>query len=150
MKPKNKIVRLRNKYPLMSNAEIGREIGVSRVYVYNILKKNDLITNVPRKTKVKYCDICGNTMNNRRKSSTCSPHCRFLYNRIRVTCSFCTIDFYLRRSEVEQRYKRGYKNIYCSRICYYKGQKDIKSWQDYSDVLYLFQRAERPNKKRRK
>ena len=54
MKPKNKIVRLRNKYPLMSNAEIGREIGVSRVYVYNILKKNDLITNVPRKNKVKY------------------------------------------------------------------------------------------------
>ena len=72
MKPKNKIVRLRNKYPLMSNAEIGREIGVSRVYVYNILKKNDLITNVPRKNKVKYC-ILINLVN----SYNLSP---FIYN----------------------------------------------------------------------
>ena len=126
MKPKNKIVRLRNKYPLMSNADIGREVGVSRVYVFSILKKNDLITKVPLKKHVKYCDICGDVMNNHRASPTCSPHCRFLYNRIKVTCSYCTVDFYLRRSEVTQRYDRGYKNIYCSRICYNKSQKDVR------------------------
>ena len=126
MKPKNKIVRLRNKYPLMSNADIGREVGVSRVYVFSILKKNDLITKVPLKKHVKYCDICGDVMNNHRASPTCSPHCRFLYNRIRVTCSYCTVDFYLRRSEVTQRYNRGHKNIYCSRGCYNKSQKDVR------------------------
>ena len=125
MKPKNKIIRLRNKYPLMSNAEIGREIGVSRVYVYSILKKNNLVTNVPRKKHVQYCEICGNVMDHKKVNPTCSPHCRFLYNRIRVTCSYCTVEFYLRRSEVVQRYRRGYKNIYCSRGCYNKSQKDI-------------------------
>lgn len=125
MRAKKKVVRLRNQHPLMSNAEIGRKIGVSRAYVSTVLKKNNLVTNVPHKLNIKYCEICGSVMNSRKPSLTCSPHCRFLYNRIKVECSYCTVEFYLRRSEVSQRYKRGYKNIYCSRLCYTRGRRDV-------------------------
>lgn len=124
MRPKKKIVRLRNQHPLMSNAEIGRKVGVSRSYVYNILKKNDLVTNVPRKLTIKHCTVCGIVMKGKKLSLTCSQRCRFLHNRIKVECSYCTVEFYLRRSEVSQRYKRGYKNIYCSRLCYNRGRRD--------------------------
>ena len=72
MRPKKKIIRLRNQHPLMSNAEIGRKVGVSRSYVYNILKKNDLVTNVPRKLTIKHCTICGNVMKGKKLSLTCS------------------------------------------------------------------------------
>ena len=125
MRAKKKIVRLRHQQPLMSNAEIGREVGVSRSYVADILKKNDLVTNVPHQLYIKHCAICGNVMNKRRLSLTCSQHCRFLYGRIKVECSYCTVEFYLRRSEVVQRYKRGYKNIHCSRLCYTRGRRDV-------------------------
>jgi len=125
MRAKKKVVRLRNQHPLMSNAEIGRKIGVSRAYVFNVLKKNDLVTNVPHKLDILYCVICGNVMKGKRFSLTCSPRCRFLYNRIKVKCSYCTVEFYLRRSEISQRYKRGYKNIYCSRLCYNRGRRDV-------------------------
>ena len=124
MRAKKKIVRLRNQHPLMSNADIGRRVGVSRAYVFNILKANDLVTNVPHKLHIKHCAICGNVMNNRLPSLTCSQHCRFLYNRIKVKCSYCTVEFYLRRSEVAQRYGRGHKNIYCSRLCYNRARRN--------------------------
>ena len=118
MKAKNRIVRLRNKYPLMSNAEIGRQIGVSRDYVGDILKKNGLVTRVPHKAYVEYCDICGNPRSKGRRIPVCSPRCRFFYFRIRVTCSYCKVDFYLKRGEIAQRYRRGYNNIHCSQKCF--------------------------------
>ena len=62
MKAKNKIVRLRNKYPLMSSSEISKKVGVSRVYVHNILKQNDLQTKVPKPQKVVYCKECGDVV----------------------------------------------------------------------------------------
>ena len=119
MKAKNRIVRLRHKNPLMSNAEIGRQVGVSRDYVGDILKKNGLVTKVPRTPHIKYCDICGNPRANKRLTPVCSPRCRFLYFRVRVTCSYCKVDFYLKRGEVAQRYRRGYNNIHCSKKCFY-------------------------------
>lgn len=124
MKPKNKIVRLRNKYPLMSNAEIGRQVGVSRDYVGDILKKNNLITRVPHKPHIKYCEICGNPRDKWRRFPVCSPKCRFLYFRIRVTCSYCKIDFYLKRGEIAQRHRRGYNNIYCSQSCFRRYRRE--------------------------
>ena len=105
MKAKNKIVRLRHKYPLMSNAEIGRQIGVSRNYVREVLQKNDLITRVPIKKHTKYCEICSIPIPTWKKYPVCSSKCRFLYFRIKVTCSYCTSDFYLMRGEVAQRYR---------------------------------------------
>ena len=102
----------------LSNAEIGRQVGVSRDYVGDILKKNGLVTKVPHKFYMKYCDICGNPRAKWLRTPVCSSRCRFLYFRIRVTCSYCKIDFYLKRGEVAQRYRRGYNSIYCSRKCF--------------------------------
>ena len=124
MKAKNKIIRLRHRHPLMSNAEIGRKIGVSRNYVRKVLQKNHLITKVPRKTPTKYCDICGIPIPAGRKNPVCSSKCHFLYFRIKVTCTYCKINFYLKRGEVAQRYKRGYNNIYCSQSCYRRQKKE--------------------------
>ena len=58
------------------------------------------------------------------KRTVCSPDCHFKYYRIPVTCSFCHVGFYLKRSEVAQRYKRRYNRIHCSRICYNKDRRD--------------------------
>ena len=41
-----KVVRLRELYPDMTGAEIGRTLGISREYVRQILNKNGLETNV--------------------------------------------------------------------------------------------------------
>ena len=57
MKAKNKIVRLRKKHPFMSSSEISRKVGVTRIYVHNILKDNNLETNVPKPQKVIYCKV---------------------------------------------------------------------------------------------
>ena len=123
MKAKNKIVRLRHRFPLMSNAEIGRKIGVSRNYVREVLQKNHLITRVPRKIHTKYCEICGIPIPIWKRNPVCSSKCRFLYFRIRVTCTYCRVDFYLKRGELSQRYRRGYNNIYCSQSCFRKQRR---------------------------
>ena len=115
MKAKNKIVRLRNKYPLMSSSEISKKVGVSRVYVHNILKQNDLQTKVPKPQKVVYCKECGEitTDKGRIHKGECTFNSRFM----RLTCSWCKIPFYRRKTIVKVRIKNKLKNIYCSYKC---------------------------------
>ena len=89
MKAKNRIVRLRKKYPLLPSIDIAKTVGVSKQYVSYILQKNDLITCVPK-----------------------------------AKCSFCHVKFYRKRHVLLKNYRYGYKNIYCSRSCTYRGWRD--------------------------
>ena len=122
MGSKDKIIQLRTENPLMNSVEIGTEVGVSKQYVHKILRKEGLHTSVPKKKRFNRCKQCNEPV--KPSVNICSGTCHFNYYRIKVTCSFCHVDFYLQRSEVTQRYKRGYNNIYCSKPCYYKGRKD--------------------------
>ena len=122
MSSKEQIIQLRTENPLMNSVEIGTEVGVSKQYVHKILRKEGLHTSVPKKKKFNRCKQCNEPDGPR--VNICSGACHFTHYRIKVTCSFCHVDFYLKRSEVTQRHKRGYNKIYCSKPCYYKGRKD--------------------------
>ena len=123
MKPKNMILRLRTKNPLMNSVEIAKKIGVSKQYVHSILKKNDLVTNVPKPKKhVQVCLNCDIIHIDKRRF--CSDDCRFKYTNILVECSFCHVQFYRKRQVLKRNYGYGYKQIYCSHSCMYRGRSD--------------------------
>ena len=122
MKPKNKILRLRKKFPLLPSNQIAQQVGVSRQYVSTILQKNELSTSTPRIKKLKECLRCRELHSNRQRF--CSSDCRFKYNQIWVTCSFCHVEFYRARHVIDNRQRAGYNKIYCGRQCYYRGQRD--------------------------
>ena len=117
-----RIRQLRLENPLMNLVDIGAELGVSKQYVHKILKKADLHTGVPKKKKIYRCVVCHEAI--LKKAKLCSGQCRFKYYRIQVACSFCHVDFYLKRSVVTQRHREGYKYIYCSRNCRNRGVRD--------------------------
>lgn len=122
MKPKNKIIRLRTKYPLLPSNQIAQRVGVSRQYVSIILQKSELPTAAPRIKKLKECLECKGM--HFRRQRFCSPNCHFTYSQISVTCTFCNMNFYRARHVIDNRTRAGYNRIYCSRRCYYRGQRD--------------------------
>lgn len=122
MKAKNKIVRLRKRNPLLPSNQIAKDVGVSRQYVSTVLQKHELPTAAPRIKKLKECLKCKELHS--RKQRFCSSECRFKYTHINVTCSFCHLDFYRIRHVIDNRTRAGYNRIFCSRACYYRGQRD--------------------------
>jgi len=122
MKPKNKIIRLRTRYPLLPSNQIAQKIGVSRQYVSTVLQKHELPTAAPRIKKLKECLLCGALHS--RQNRFCSSACHFKYSHILVTCTFCHIDFYRARHVIDNRTRAGYNKIYCGQRCYYRGQRD--------------------------
>ena len=129
MKPKNKIIRLRTKYPLLPSNQIAQRIGVSRQYVSIVLQKYELSTAAPKTKKLKECLLCGAL--HFRRNRFCSSDCHFKYSHMLVTCTFCHIEFYRARHVIDNRTRAGYNRIYCSRKCYYRGQRDgLKAYVD--------------------
>ena len=119
------IIQLRKDCPLMNSVKIGKEVGgVSKQYVHKILKKMGLNTNVPRQKQIKRCLVCNDPTPN--KTKVCPGKCHFQYYKVKVTCTFCHLAFYLTRGEIIQRHRRHYTNIYCSRKCLYRGMRDDK------------------------
>ena len=131
MSSKEQIIQLRTENPLMNSVEIGKEVGVSKQYVHKILRKADLNTSVPKKKKINRFKQCNEPINPHK--NICSDKCHFTYYQIKVTCSFCHVDFYLKRSEVTQRHRRKYNKIYCSKPCYYKGRKEVVNRREYGN-----------------
>ena len=122
MKAKNKIVRLRKRYPLMRPVDIARQVGVSRQYVHTTLRKADLPTSAPSRRRVRHCPICNEIVKTR--ASVCPGRCRYEYYNHIVACSYCHFQFIMKRYEIVNRYRRGYNNIYCSRQCYYRARSE--------------------------
>lgn len=122
MKSRNKIIRWRRKYPLMRPIVMARKLGVSRQYVHTILKKYDLPTSAPPQRTIRHCPICSGIIPTRAR--VCPGRCRYEYTNLQVTCSFCRYKFLRKRWDIINSYKRGYKNIYCSRTCYHKSRRD--------------------------
>jgi len=116
MKAKNKVVRLRERNPFMSTAEIARKVGITRQYAREVLLKNNLQTKVPKPKRVVYCKVCRDVTTDR--GGIHNGECRFKWNRIKLTCSFCRIPFYRSRKRVFQGYRLKLKNVYCTQTCY--------------------------------
>ena len=123
MDTKQEIIRLRQYNPLMNGSEIARKVGVCKQYVSKVLKAEGLTNSVPRQRKLpRQCDLCGYPLPKRQRF--CSAICRDTYLYLTVTCSFCHTSFIRRRSDIALGQRRGYNYIYCSRMCFNKGQKD--------------------------
>ena len=124
MRTDKKIVRLRKQKPLLTGSEIGRIIGVSRQYVSAILSQEGLHNKQPTyKKTIVSCKICGKATP--RGQQLCPiGECRDKYYKVDVTCTFCKYPFKMKRGHVTQRYRRGWKHIYCSQSCYAKGKTD--------------------------
>ena len=124
MKTDKKIIKLRKEQPLLTGSEISRTLRVSRQYVSRILQEADLNNKQPNyKRVVVTCKVCGKTTPRGQKLCP-KGNCKETYYEINVACAFCKYIFIIKRSHVIQRYKRGWKHIYCSRSCYSKGKKD--------------------------
>ena len=125
MKAKNKIVRLRKKFPLLPSNQIANKVGVSRQYVHKILRQANLHTSAPsrRKNATNACLVCGQPTSDSRYRF-CSKECRVDYLTVDMVCSFCKVVYTITRSQLAQKVRDGYNKPYCSRICVYKGKKD--------------------------
>jgi len=122
LKTKDKIIRLRQSSPFLTGSDISRKLGVSRQYISRILKMHNIPNISVRPRETKYCLVCGNATP--RKRRVCPGQCSFKYYNILVNCAFCRVEFYRKRGKISNNYYRGYKNNYCSRRCYYRGQRD--------------------------
>jgi len=116
----SKIIQHRYNNPHDTLQQIGDTFDVSRQYIHKVLKQNNIPTIRAKKMKnVRHCKICG-------EISTKLVHdgsCHFQYYNIKVNCIYCRIPFYRKRSQIIQKYNRGYNNIYCSNRCYYRGKR---------------------------
>tara|TARA_R100001015_G_C4617040_1_gene173247 strand:+ start:237 stop:692 length:456 start_codon:yes stop_codon:yes gene_type:complete len=135
MKAKNKIVRLRQNNRFMPTAKIAKQVGVTRQYAREVLLKNNLETNPPKPKRVVYCKVCREITTDR--YGLHDGECRFRWNRIRLTCSFCKVPFYRSRKRVMQGYKLKLKNVYCTQSCYqtYRKQKTNGNRQRFNPEM---------------
>ena len=62
MKPKNKIIRLRERNPLLPSNQIAKAVGVSRQWVSYVLNRAGLVTAAPRQKAISTCMKCGVTI----------------------------------------------------------------------------------------
>ena len=90
--------------PFVSLAEISRQVGVSKQYVYQVLVQNGIPT---LRAKMQHYTIC----------KVCDQR---IQNSLLVHCYNCNATWHMRRSVYLQKEKRGDKHIYCSRSCYFE------------------------------
>ena len=110
---KQSVFTLREDHPDWTLDAIGKEVGVTRERVRQILKKKGMPTKSKRIPKL--CSVCGVRVEASRKF--CSPECRRKNSSITFQCSFCGVDVTWARSVYNAQKRRGYKNIHCSREC---------------------------------
>ena len=116
------IIQYRQENPMLTLQDIGNNFNVSRQYIHKVLKTNGISTLRAKRTKIKYCLVCGQATP--RQRMVCPGRCSFNYYNIKVNCAFCRIPFYRKRGQIENKYDRGYKKIYCGRQCYHRGKRD--------------------------
>jgi len=105
--------------PFVSLAEISRQVGVSKQYVYQILVQNGIPTLRAKMQHYTICKVCDQRIEN----SLAKVHkgrCHGLYYFSLVHCYNCNVTWHMRRSVYLQKEKRGDKHIYCSRSCYFE------------------------------
>ena len=125
MKFKNKVVRLRKKYPFMRVSEIAAELGASKQRVWSILKRRGLDTNPPKLRSVLYCVVCNSAILAKwKRRPICSKECSEKNRRIKLSCDYCTSTIYRLKSEVRRAHELKYKHAFCNNKCYNKYKKE--------------------------
>ena len=103
--------------PYVTLADIGRQVGVSRQYVYEVLVRSGVPTLRAKMQHYTICKVCDQRIEN----SLAKVHkgrCHGLYYYLVVHCYKCNSNWHMRRGEFKQKLERGHRYIYCSRSCY--------------------------------
>jgi hypothetical protein len=125
VKFKNRVVRLRKKYPFMRVSEIAAELGATKQRVWAILNRRGLDTNPPRLHPVLYCEVCNTAILNRmKKRPICSKECSEKNRWIKISCDYCTSTIYRLKSEVRRAHELKYQHAFCNNQCYNKYKKE--------------------------
>jgi hypothetical protein len=113
----SKIIQYRYDNPHDTLQQIGNAFKVSRQYIHEVLKNNDIPTiRAKRQKGTRYCLVC-------KELSTTLVHkgtCHFQYYNIKLTCTYCRVPFYRKRADIVHKYHRGYGKNYCSQQCFHK------------------------------
>ena len=114
-----RIALFKQDHPLMTLQQIADHFGVSKPYIYKVLKNNGEPTNnrLVRK-KAFYCTNCKTLLPKKKKF--CSNECSFKYRHLKVNCAICHVPFYRKASIIRSKAKLGHTNIFCSMKCMYK------------------------------
>ena len=128
-----RIILYKRENPTLTLAGIGKRFKCSREYIHHVLKSNNEPTLRAIAKKVRPCKNCNTLIQilegvkyfSHTGAIFCSTKCKFNYYNIKVTCTLCRVPFYRKRYQIIQRYydPRGYKHIYCSNKCFYRGQR---------------------------
>lgn len=135
MKLKNKIIRLRKNDPYIKSAQIARELNVSRSYVTDVLKKNNLDT-VAEKPPERYkeCITCSELIlpslafkgSNRSVKFFCNYKCYDAYANPTLICKACGKQFQRSRKRIKQNERNKLEGTYCSDECYQIGRVPVR------------------------
>jgi len=119
------IVTQRFEYPLETLKEIGLNFGVTAQYVHKVLRAENVPTRRPERKPVRYCLVC----NQRVENSLAKVHagrCHSEHYWFYVRCNNCWAEWHMRRGQMMQKVRRGDKNTYCSRHCYFEHKFKFK------------------------
>jgi len=106
-------------YPNLSNADIGRKVGVSRERVRQVLMDEDITR--PRKAKENKCENCDKII------GRYSTLCRTCYEGeplVEIQCSYCYNVFTKLKKLYTYQKKKGQTNFYCDLQCAGKGKRN--------------------------
>ena len=113
-------------------SQIGKQIGISRQRVYQILRDEGLPTKhliTKRQTKCYACPVCGTIS----KSKFCCDECKNKWTLIPIICSGCGKLFF-RSSRVliaNYRHRQGF--LFCSKQCTGKWLRDQYGFERYPE-----------------
>jgi len=106
--------RYENRYATLR--EIGDKFGVTRQYVYQVLKQENVPTLRLKKEKFRICKVCDQRVEN----SLAKVHqgkCHGEYYFKLIHCDNCFAKWHMKRGIIMQKIRRQDKHIYCSREC---------------------------------
>ena len=109
-------VRMKKMYPHLTNAYIGRRLGVGRERIRQIFRAKGLPTRAINPTH--YCLHCNGEIEGRIKVH--KGRCHFEYYEKLLTCYGCGKEFYRSRGHIALNERRNQENHFHSVDCYHK------------------------------
>ena len=124
---RTRVKEIRATNPCLSMLKIGKQVGISRERVRQILKSEKMRTKIPTKSKTYTCAVCGKKFSLSPSDIIrgctglcCSRQCRTKYCAITFICEVCGREFTCPQSEVlyHARNPNGPKRgRFCSKQC---------------------------------
>lgn len=123
---REKIIELREKYPDISQAEMARQIGVTRERIRQLLNILELpLVPIPEgRITIRECANCNISfehfnikINQPKKKVFCNIDCEIKYRWVDLTCCQCQGTYYIKRARYNARKRRGYNLNFCNKSC---------------------------------